>query len=69
MKSKIYNSFEEIDLHLEILKTESQLERAHVKLNYQQARAQLTLIGLVSSLLGYLAKNTVLIQLIRKYTK
>ena len=69
MDQHIYNSFEEIDLHLEILKTEAQLERVHLKHQYHEARDQMSVFSIVGSLVSSLAKKAVIVKLINKFLK
>lgn len=69
MSKQVYSTFEEIDLQLEILKTEVQLERARISQQYQEAREQMSAFSLIGTAVSYLAKKAVLVKIISKIFK
>ncbi|MBL7471481.1 hypothetical protein [Robertkochia sediminum] len=69
MSKNIYNSFEEIDLQLEILKTEAQLEKAHISQEYDAARSQLSIFSVVGSVAGAMAKKALIFRIMNKLFK
>ncbi|WP_224488162.1 hypothetical protein [Robertkochia flava] len=69
MAKHIYSSFEEIDLQLEILKTEAQLEKARVTQQYNEARQQMSFFSILGSATSFLAKKAVIAKIISKIFK
>lgn len=69
MDKKTYNSFDEIDIQLEIFKTEAQLEKAKLTHQYQIAREQLGLFSILGSAVSFVAKRAFLIKVLRKFIK
>lgn len=65
----VYHSFEEIDLQLEILKTEAQLEKAHISQEYEAAKSQFSILGLVGTAAGAMAKKALIFKLLNKIFK
>ncbi len=69
MEKKIYHSFEEIDIQLEIFKTEAQLEKAKLAHQYQVAKEQLGLFSILGSAVSFVAKRAFLLKILRKFIK
>lgn len=69
MSKPVYHSFEEIDLQLEILKTEAQLEKAHISQEYESAKSQLSIFSVVGTVTAALAKKAFIFKIVHKLFK
>ena len=69
MEKKLYSSFEEIDLQLEIFKTEAQLEKAKISHQLRIAKEQLGLFSILGNTVSFVAKRAVLLKVLRKFMK
>lgn len=69
MDKRVYQSFDEIDLQLEIYKTEVQLEKAKLGQELQAAKEQLGLFSILGSTFSFVAKRAVLLKVLKKFFK
>ena len=69
MGKQVYRSFKEIDLQLEIYKTEAQIEKAKITNQYILAKEQLGLYSFLGGAVSFIAKRAILLKIIRKFFK
>lgn len=69
MEKRLYRSFEEIDLQLEIYKTEAQLEKAKIGNQLQIAKEQLGMFSILGTTVSFIAKRAFLLKLLKKFMK
>ncbi|THD69318.1 hypothetical protein E7Z59_03040 [Robertkochia marina] len=69
MDNRIYGSFEEIDLQLEIYKTEAELEKARIGHQLQVAKEQLGMFSIVGTAVSFVAKRALLLKILKKFMK
>jgi len=63
---KVYSSFEEIDIELEIRKLESDIEKEKIKKSFFYLKESISPVEIASSLLGNIAKKVFLGKLLIK---
>lgn len=69
MENRIYGSFEEIDLQLEIYKTEAELEKARIGHQLQVAKEQLGMFSIMGSVVSFVGKRALLLKILKKFMK
>lgn len=63
---KVYNSYEEVDNDLRILRLQSQINKEKIKINYHHIKEDLEPINMVTGLLGSIAKKAFILKSVAK---
>lgn len=63
---KVYNSYEEVDNDLRILRLQTQINKEKIKLNYHHIKEDLEPINMVTGIIGTIAKKAFVLKSVAK---